>query len=244
MNSYGAAFVVLLASLLVAAPAEAKRPRIKLKVFGHKVEIKVPLLPVPPQVQIPAAIFGLKTPGGSHSHPEILVDGVPIMPPHPGQVSETAALECVRNLSKCPQQILGATIYAQLAPIVDAYKLSLNAQAVGKVQALPSRFVATVAPMYGGVDLNTVRYATGIDTIHKQAITIDNFIYFPGSLDLSTQEDVTLMVHELEHVLQYKEPRRISRVFAGVHLQGCWQSYPPQELQRPRLYRYGTSCNR
>lgn len=48
-----------------------------------------------------------------------------------------------------------------------------------------------------------VKFATDINTVHGQAITIENQIFFPREIDLENKDDLWWMLHELTHVKQY-----------------------------------------
>ncbi|WP_410010366.1 DUF4157 domain-containing protein [Phyllobacterium sp. A18/5-2] len=75
---------------------------------------------------------------------------------------------------------------------------------MNRFQGLPRDFIA-VSQQYYQVDLKKVGYATGIDTVHGDAITWNNRIFFPeASLNFAKFADVHLMLHELEHVVQYR----------------------------------------
>ncbi|WP_178133967.1 eCIS core domain-containing protein [Vineibacter terrae] len=64
--------------------------------------------------------------------------------------------------------------------------------------------VTGVGRYYPEIDLRKVRFAVDINTGHGQAITIGYRIFFPRKIDLDDRNDVLLMLHELEHVVQYE----------------------------------------
>jgi hypothetical protein len=113
------------------------------------------------------------------------------------------AKACIQNIPQCPQQIVARAGYEVARPIVDSYIASLRAQAVGKYRSLPDAFVQSYQRFYT-VDLHSIQYATGIDTVHGNAITIGTEIYFPWAMDLNTLNSSALMFHELEHTVQYR----------------------------------------
>jgi hypothetical protein len=110
--------------------------------------------------------------------------------------------DCLGNMGHCPGEILARIGYQVLRPIADNYINLLMSQANGKWQSLDSSVIKKIDRFYS-VDLRQVRYATHIDTIHGSAITIGNNIFFPDDLDLDDKDDLELMYHELEHVVQY-----------------------------------------
>jgi hypothetical protein len=87
--------------------------------------------------------------------------------------------------------------------VVRIYRGSLRESAKGKWQKLPDRLIEILTPHYD-IDFAAVDYATGINTGHGQAITFEYQIYFPRDIDLTEINDLHWMLHELEHVQQYK----------------------------------------
>src|SRR5271166_760365 len=73
----------------------------------------------------------------------------------------------------------------------------------GRWRGIPSEIANGVAQYYPDVNISAVRLAMGVNTVHGQAITIGNDIFFPRELDLSTKGDQQFLFHELEHVGQY-----------------------------------------
>lgn len=118
---------------------------------------------------------------------------------------------CLSNLRTCPENVVKTLSTNQLLPaarqIVQAYKQGLVAQATakGKWMPVPEEFIKSYAYAFPGVNLREVRVATGINTIHGQAITFATQIFLPqASLDLKDRDDRILLLHELEHTLQYQ----------------------------------------
>lgn len=110
---------------------------------------------------------------------------------------------CLADLVRCPDQVIKRLPAYATRQIIEKYKNGLRQQAAGKWQSFPSPFVATFKDDYPNIDLNQVRYATGINTIHGQAITFGYEIFFPSNVDISTHRDKKLMLHELQHTSQY-----------------------------------------
>jgi hypothetical protein len=113
------------------------------------------------------------------------------------------AISCVRDVAKCPQHIAKDFSKQTVGPIVAQYKAHLFRQAEGRWQTLPTSFIKSFADSYT-VNLRKVQYATNIDTVHDQAITIGNKVFFPKDFNIYSRSDKKLMLHELEHVDQYE----------------------------------------
>lgn len=111
---------------------------------------------------------------------------------------------CARAPGHCVRETIEELPARSARPVLNRYKAHLFDQARSRWQRLPESFVQAAQRFYA-VDLRRVRFATGIDTVHGQAITWGNEIFFPQHrLDLSgSRSDVELMLHELEHVVQY-----------------------------------------
>lgn len=90
--------------------------------------------------------------------------------------------------------------------IIWAYIKLLDVRAKGRWQQLPGALQSTLASEYPNINLADVIFADGVDTVHGQAITIGNRIYFPGQINLlENASDFHWMLHELEHVSQYQK---------------------------------------
>src|SRR6266511_797682 len=125
--------------------------------------------------------------------------GGPGLPGVPGEELK----KCISDPQSCPGKILSAAAYQQLRAIMGNYFASLDQQASGHWRSFTDAFVRDVQPFYE-VDLRAVRFATGINTGHGAAVTYGNRIYFPRQIDLNYRDDLMWMLHELEHVVQYK----------------------------------------
>lgn len=114
---------------------------------------------------------------------------------------------CAGRLGRCIPETLERlpSTFSPAAPIVERYKQHLFNQANGRWQTLPFDFINAAQRFYPGIDLHRVRYAEGINTLHGQAITWHYHIFFPDVIDLATENDFELMLHELEHVVQYDQ---------------------------------------
>ena len=99
-----------------------------------------------------------------------------------------------------------------LDPIARAYIQYVEAQARGKYKPLPQwlKLVLQELDVYD-IDLRKVCYAEGINTLQADnAITFGNNIHFPRTINLdrydnSARDDIHWMLHELQHVVQYKK---------------------------------------
>ncbi|SEP49467.1 protein of unknown function [Methylobacterium sp. ap11] len=142
---------------------------------------------IPQLVDTPGSPFG---PGG------IAASGGPV----PLRVLKT----CAENITSCPSAVVAQLSYEAVRPIVDSYRAHLSAQANGKWKSLPKDFIDAVKSYYLNVNLDNVRYAENIYTIHGQAITIGDEIFIPSNMDLGQPDGKRLMLHELQHVVQYQ----------------------------------------
>jgi hypothetical protein len=155
---------------------------------ARKKACQVPV--VGPIITGPGSPFG---PGG------VLGPGGPGIGPVTGEQLKG----CFANPPGCPGQILSSFAYQQMAGIVDQYIAYLRGQGHGRWKRLPDEIVLAVQQRYPMTDLRAVMYAENINTVHGQHITIGNEIYFTRNIDLQDYDDLELMFHELEHVLQY-----------------------------------------
>jgi hypothetical protein len=89
-------------------------------------------------------------------------------------------------------------------PVVREYFTYLESQGSNRWKRLPKRLQSILAPEYIKAFLSKVRYAENINTVHGQAITVENNIYFPTSINLNNYSDMSWLLHELEHVSQYQ----------------------------------------
>ena len=196
------ALVLVLLCSINYVEAGLKWPR--FKIGGKRIPVPLPL-PIPIPVPLPGIPkLPSPIPGVTIKPPSI--DGVPIpfWPTNPIEITPEIGKKCIEQISKCPGNILGHIGYNNVRPIFDSYRIHLNNQANGRWQPLPESFVSAAQSIYTGVNLKSVRYSTNINTLHGQAITIENSIFFPRNIDFSNYDDVEWMIHELEHVLQYQ----------------------------------------
>jgi hypothetical protein len=111
---------------------------------------------------------------------------------------------------KIGQAIKEEVVLEILAPmhveeIVVAYLASLRAQAQNKWAQLPAKLIEILTHHYPDCQLSSIQYATDINTIHGAAITFENQIFFPTELNLYEYANLHWLLHELEHVQQYKQ---------------------------------------
>jgi hypothetical protein len=69
---------------------------------------------------------------------------------------------CLANLARCPGEVIKRLPAYAARQVVEQYKNGLRQQAAGKWKSFSSPFVAAFQNDYPNVDLNRVRYATGI----------------------------------------------------------------------------------
>ena len=125
---------------------------------------------------------------------------------------------CFGNLEKCKNKAAARLIYLLCWRIIKEYKAHLFREANGKWENIPSNFVKAVSKHYPEIDVGSVQYATGVNTIHGDTITWEDRIFTPKkSIDLSITEDASLMLHELKHTVQYKK-RGGDQAFLGEYI--------------------------
>jgi Domain of unknown function (DUF4157) len=90
------------------------------------------------------------------------------------------------------------------AAIPRTYEGALRGQ-VSQWHGLTARMIQVLQPHYPNVNLGAVRYAFNAPTANGQAQTFGNTIYFPTVPDWHDWDDLRWLLHELEHVVQYKE---------------------------------------
>jgi len=95
-------------------------------------------------------------------------------------------------------------------------------------------------PHYPQIDLARVRFAHNVRTVHGRAITWHYHMFFPWNVDLTQKGDVFVMLHELEHVVQY-EVRGGEEAFLREYIQkaldlaraaGNWRVHGDIDLER------------
>lgn len=120
------------------------------------------------------------------------------------QITGTLAVPgvSVDQLARLVTEYLDSFVLNPLAgALVVAYVEYLERQ--GSSRELPVGLCKLLQHEYG-IDLRSVRYAEGVDTLHGQAITIGNRIHFPRKVDvLGSKSDLRWLLHELEHCVQY-----------------------------------------
>lgn len=102
---------------------------------------------------------------------------------------------------------------------VSGYLEFLFQQGNGRWQGLPDDFKACYRNYYS-FNLDDVRYATNVNTIHGAAITVDSQIYFPSDVDLRYRNHRRWILHELEHVGQYQAVGGVSAFLLKYFVQG------------------------
>jgi Domain of unknown function (DUF4157) len=110
---------------------------------------------------------------------------------------------CAKNVGKCAEKEIRRLPYRSVQPIIDRYKLHLFNQGNGRWKSLPPNLTQALQAHYSA-NLSHVAYAEDINTLHGQAITWGNKIFFPKAIDLETNDDLHWILHELEHVVQYQ----------------------------------------
>jgi hypothetical protein len=145
-----------------------------------------------------------------------------------------------RVLRQPTEQDISGTAALPFAPIIARYKRHLFGQGEGRWQALPCALIAVAQPHYPQIDLARVRFAHNVRTVHGRAITWHYHMFFPWNVDLTQKGDVFVMLHELEHVVQY-EVRGGEEAFLREYIQkaldlaraaGNWRVHGDIDLER------------
>ena len=112
-----------------------------------------------------------------------------------------ATQQFLHNPLKYTVSLPGKFMAGVCATVPNLYEGTLAGQ-VGNWYSLPPELINAVQSQYS-VDLSGVRYSKNIRTSNGDAQTFGNFIYFPYQVDLSNRDNLWVMLHELEHVVQY-----------------------------------------
>jgi hypothetical protein len=126
--------------------------------------------------------------------------------------------EVVDDVGKTVDRWGLAAVSPKLIP-VSGYLEFLLQQGNGRWQRLPDDFKTCYREHYR-FNLDDVRFATNVNTIHGQGITVDSQIYFPRDINLSDRTDRRWMLHELEHVRQYQVVGGVSAFLVKYVVQG------------------------
>ena len=119
------------------------------------------------------------------------------------QVSE-GAKHVLSEAEKATQELID-NVRRWWLPIVGKYIAYLDSQGDGRYKSLSPQLKNALARQYPGVSLDSVRYATNIDTVHGQGITVGDKIFFPSNINPEGDfSDLHWLLHELEHVGQYR----------------------------------------
>ena len=125
-------------------------------------------------------------------------------------------------------------------PLIKRYKRHLFGQGRDRWQALPCALISIAQPHYPQIDLTRVRYADSVSTLHGGAIAWHYRVFFPWKVDLTRKTDLFVMLHELEHVVQY-EVRGGEQAFLSEYIQkaitqatarGTWRVHANIDLEQ------------
>lgn len=136
---------------------------------------------------------------------------------------------CLGNPRQCSEDLLRRIPYSAVWPIMDRYKAHLFNQAQGRWQTIPSGLLEMVQSEYS-VDLRAIRYATNIDTVHGQAITWENSIFFPRAINLDDNGDLHWLLHEIEHAVQYQRRGGFRELFGEYILKSMGKVIEEQSI--------------
>lgn len=119
-----------------------------------------------------------------------------------GVIPKDTIDKCIQYPGKCLDEVVARGGYEFVRPITDAYFGHLRNQAAKKFNKIPESIIQKLQPYYN-FDLRNVKYATNINTVHGQNITVGSEIFFINDIDFNACSDFILLAHELEHVSQY-----------------------------------------
>ncbi|MFT3772488.1 MAG: DUF4157 domain-containing protein [Minicystis sp.] len=190
------------------------------------------------------ALVGAVTMSGCHAAPasarETPEEAACAEPEEPAAGGDAADLA---DLSIPIADILQSTVDTGLSSlatgIVAGYLSYLEQQASERWQKIPAPLVDWLRPHYD-IDMDAVRYADDVDTIHGQGITVDQRIYFPRRMDFSRPLDVRWLLHELQHCEQYRKlggtgpflVRYAAQAVAKIVEKGCLDVHDFIELEQ------------
>lgn len=123
------------------------------------------------------------------------------LPPLPFEIPSAGEIE--QGLRDIVGYLLSLGISPIAAGILAAYLQYLERQASGRLQSIPRKYRELISQYYA-CNIDDVRIAESVNTLHGQAITVENHIYFPGGIDFGTETGMKWLLHELEHVDQYR----------------------------------------
>jgi hypothetical protein len=113
------------------------------------------------------------------------------------------AARCLQQGPNCPEQLIKELPAYAVRPAIIDYMNFLYRQADGRWQQLPAEFIYDFQPYYPEINLQNIRYTTNINTIHGMNMTILTNIYFRSNIDFTSHSDRQLVLHELQHSVQY-----------------------------------------
>jgi Domain of unknown function (DUF4157) len=136
--------------------------------------------------------------------------------------------ELVRFDNTVLQPSWNALAWAALDPVLrtigEAYIKYHEDQAAGKYKPLPLWLRAVLDDLDAyDVDMNLVHYAENISTFEDNAVTIGYNIHFPREISIEREsidsDDLEWILHELEHVVQYKRTGGVAPFLAKYVIQ-------------------------
>lgn len=128
---------------------------------------------------------------------------------------------CVSDIAECSDKEARRILYRTLWPVIERYKAHLEKSAKHKWRKLSPTFIQEFSGYYPSLNLSNIRYADKIDTLHGQAITWGNHIYFPTTLNLDSPGHLQWMLHEIQHSVQY-QGRGGYKEFLGEYI---WKAF-------------------
>jgi Domain of unknown function (DUF4157) len=127
--------------------------------------------------------------------------------------------EVVKDVGKTVDRWGLAVAHPALTPIPAYLEFLFQQGNKNGWKGLPDDFKACYKSYYS-YNLDDVKYATNIDTVHGSAITVDDRIYFPTDIDLTKRSNKHWILHEMEHIRQYKAVGGVSAFMVKYVAQG------------------------
>ncbi|RVH15324.1 hypothetical protein [Sinorhizobium meliloti] len=113
-------------------------------------------------------------------------------------------VDCVQDPRQCAEDQLKRIPYQSISLIIERYKSHLFNQGEGRWKSLPQWLVVAAQPHYPEINLSSVRYAENVNTLHGRHIAWHYSIFYTRDINTDSSNDLHLMLHELEHVVQYE----------------------------------------
>jgi len=142
------------------------------------------------------------SPGATDSPISPFQPGGPLGRGGPGGITLPDIYSCAGNVNKC-NELIAKGAYNVIAPIINGYISYLESE-VRQWYILSPVEILQLQRFYSN-DLHNIRFAFNINTRINNNVTIGNEVFFEGFPQFhSNPNDASLLFHELEHTVQYK----------------------------------------